>query len=106
MCETKEVAERLLSTYPEHEQKNYHIRKYRPPEEKEPIFPAWRTQLDRPDQWFGATDWSKEVAKLREKEGNVEINVCSTFSDTESHRRQEVAKLREKEDARNLLESD
>ena len=30
MCESKEVAEKLLSTYPEEEQKNYHIREYRP----------------------------------------------------------------------------
>ena len=30
MCSSKEVAERLLSTYPEKEQKNYHIREYRP----------------------------------------------------------------------------
>ncbi len=29
MCDTKEVAERLLSTYPAKEQKNYHIREYR-----------------------------------------------------------------------------
>ncbi len=29
MCSSKEVAERLLSTYPEEEQKNYHIREYR-----------------------------------------------------------------------------
>ena len=29
MCESKEVAERLLSsTYPKEEQKNYHIREY------------------------------------------------------------------------------
>ena len=30
MCGSKEVAERLLCTYPEEEQKNYHIREYRP----------------------------------------------------------------------------
>ena len=31
MCETKEVAEGFLSTYPEEERKNYHIREYNPP---------------------------------------------------------------------------
>ena len=30
MCDSKETAEKLLSTYPEKEQKNYHIREYRP----------------------------------------------------------------------------
>lgn len=31
MCDTKEVAERFLTTYPEEERKNYHIREYRKP---------------------------------------------------------------------------
>ena len=31
MCQSKEVAERFLSTYPAEEQKNYHIREYRKP---------------------------------------------------------------------------
>ena len=31
MCESKEVAEGFLSTYPEEERKNYHIREYKPP---------------------------------------------------------------------------
>ena len=31
MCDTKEVAERFLTTYPAEERKNYHIREYRKP---------------------------------------------------------------------------
>ena len=31
MCDSKEVAEGFLSTYPEEERKNYHIREYNPP---------------------------------------------------------------------------
>ena len=30
MCQSKEVAERFLTTYPAEERKNYHIREYRP----------------------------------------------------------------------------
>ena len=38
MCESKEVAERLLSsTYSKEEQKNYHIREYRKPLSSTPI---------------------------------------------------------------------
>ena len=31
MCQSKEVAERFLTTYPAEERKNYHIREYRKP---------------------------------------------------------------------------